>query len=145
MFSFTLRYAFRSTEKVALQEIGPRFTLKLRSLRKGLPAVKNLGEVAKGLEFDPFEEPENQNKELTKDKSEGDESMEVVEEQPKDAKKTLPPKEDEFLWVWKVRCMFLGLFDVCADCTCGFSRSSRLRDVHSSYSTDMYLFQNTRT
>lgn len=34
------RYAFRSTEKVALQEIGPRFTLKLRWLKKGLPAPK---------------------------------------------------------------------------------------------------------
>jgi glutamine cyclotransferase len=32
-------YAFRSPEKVALQEIGPRFTLKLRSLKKNIPAV----------------------------------------------------------------------------------------------------------
>ncbi|KAK0189096.1 anticodon-binding protein [Armillaria mellea] len=46
------RYAFRSTEKVALQEIGPRFTLKLRSLRKGIPAVQRFGEAPKGLEFD---------------------------------------------------------------------------------------------
>ncbi|ETW78862.1 hypothetical protein HETIRDRAFT_14859, partial [Heterobasidion irregulare TC 32-1] len=30
------RYAFRTPEKVALQEIGPRFTLKLRSMKKGL-------------------------------------------------------------------------------------------------------------
>ena len=34
------RYAFKSTEKTALQEIGPRFTLKLRWLKKGLPSVK---------------------------------------------------------------------------------------------------------
>ncbi|KAH7107834.1 Brix-domain-containing protein [Auriculariales sp. MPI-PUGE-AT-0066] len=34
------RYAFRSTEKVALQEIGPRFTLKLKWLKKGLPVAK---------------------------------------------------------------------------------------------------------
>lgn len=29
------RYVFRNTEKVGLQELGPRFTLKLRSLQKG--------------------------------------------------------------------------------------------------------------
>ncbi|KAF9031368.1 Brix-domain-containing protein [Hymenopellis radicata] len=73
------RYAFRSTEKVALQEIGPRFTLKLRSLRKGIPAVKNLGEAPKPLEFDT-----------------GDE-----EEESKEEGKLVPPKQDEFLWAWK--------------------------------------------
>lgn len=31
------RYEFRSTEKAALQEIGPRFTLKLVSMASGLP------------------------------------------------------------------------------------------------------------
>src|ERR1700729_1244853 len=49
--TFFNRYAFRSTEKVALQEIGPRFTLKLRSLRKGLPAVQNFGEAPKTTEI----------------------------------------------------------------------------------------------
>lgn len=34
------RYVFKSTEKTGLQEIGPRFTLKLRWLKKGVPAVK---------------------------------------------------------------------------------------------------------
>lgn len=29
------RYIFKSTEKTGLQELGPRFTLKLRSLQKG--------------------------------------------------------------------------------------------------------------
>jgi ribosome production factor 1 len=33
------RYAFTSPTQAKLQEIGPRFTLKLRWLRKGLPAV----------------------------------------------------------------------------------------------------------
>lgn len=51
-----LRYAFRTPEKVALQEIGPRFTLKLRSLKKGLPAVKALGEAPPALEFDNFDD-----------------------------------------------------------------------------------------
>ncbi|EJU03799.1 Brix-domain-containing protein [Dacryopinax primogenitus] len=34
------RYVFKSTEKTGLQEIGPRFTLKLRWLKKGLPTAK---------------------------------------------------------------------------------------------------------
>jgi ribosome production factor 1 len=33
------RYQFDSLTKASLQEIGPRFTLKLRWMRKGLPAV----------------------------------------------------------------------------------------------------------
>ena len=110
------RYAFRSTEKVSLQEIGPRFTLKLRSLRKGLPAVKNLGEAPKSLEFDTFEteEPDQKAKAPTEeaapteepapDDGEGkSEDVEMAEEAP--AKKTLPPKTDEYLWMWKVRAL----------------------------------------
>ncbi|KAI0080147.1 Brix-domain-containing protein [Panus rudis PR-1116 ss-1] len=108
------RYAFRSTEKVALQEIGPRFTLKLKSLRKGLPAVTNLGEVAKDLEFDNFQDmPESsiskdtaQGKASNADTAEHDESMEQDEGESENQKgkkksKTLPPKEDEYQWVWK--------------------------------------------
>lgn len=30
------RYEFKSGEKVAIRELGPRFTLKLRSLQKGM-------------------------------------------------------------------------------------------------------------
>ena len=33
--SFLRRYQFRNSEKAGLQELGPRFTLKLRSLQKG--------------------------------------------------------------------------------------------------------------
>ena len=54
------RYAFRSTEKVALQEIGPRFTLKLRWLKKGIPAVQQFGAPPKPLEFDAAEPAEEQ-------------------------------------------------------------------------------------
>ncbi|KAL4260542.1 U3 snoRNP protein/Ribosome production factor 1 [Pleurotus pulmonarius] len=46
------RYAFRSPEKVALQEIGPRFTLKLRSLRKDIPAVTRFGDAPPELCFE---------------------------------------------------------------------------------------------
>ncbi|KAF5355281.1 hypothetical protein D9758_006081 [Tetrapyrgos nigripes] len=81
------RYAFRSSEKVALQEIGPRFTLKLRSLRKDIPAVFNLGEDTKPLTFDTEDGPE---------------SNEGTSESPSTStEKVTPPKQDEYLWSWK--------------------------------------------
>ena len=32
---FAYRYVFRNNKKVGLQQLGPKFTLKLRSLQKG--------------------------------------------------------------------------------------------------------------
>ena len=93
-------YAFRSTEKVALQEIGPRFTLKLRSLKKGLPAVNYLGDVAKPLEFDDFSGLEEKTERPDEDQGEAGDS-EVPAEAVKPSKK-VPPKADEYEWVWKV-------------------------------------------
>lgn len=93
-------YAFRSTEKVALQEIGPRFTLKLRSLKKGLPAVNYLGDVAKPLEFDDFSELEEKIDRPAEDQGESGGS-EVPAEAVKPSRK-VPPKADEYEWVWKV-------------------------------------------
>ena len=83
------RYAFRSTEKVALQEIGPRFTLKLRSLRKGIPAVQNFGEAPKPLEFDS-----------------GQDESEPKEPGANEPTEVTPPKQDEYLWNWKVSLYF---------------------------------------
>jgi len=71
-----------------LQEIGPRFTLKLRSLRKGIPAVQRLGENPQPLELGPAEA-----------QSEEDETQ--VSE-PAVAAPVAPPREDEYLWLWKV-------------------------------------------
>ncbi|KAJ6616248.1 anticodon-binding protein [Mycena sp. CBHHK59/15] len=93
------RYAFRSPEKVALQEIGPRFTLKLRSLRKGIPAVQRFGEDPKPLVFevDSKEEEEGTLEEASAapggDVGEGA----VADKTPK----VVPPRTDEFLWAWK--------------------------------------------
>lgn len=103
--SKTNRYAFRSTEKVALQEIGPRFTLKLRSLRKGLPAVKNLGAIPTDLEFDTTnasEDVEKVNEESRPTEDTMNDENEQNEEPDPNPKKTLPPTEDEYQWVWKV-------------------------------------------
>ncbi|KAJ3534680.1 hypothetical protein NM688_g7101 [Phlebia brevispora] len=98
------RYAFRSLEKVSLQEIGPRFTLKLRSLRKGLPAVRNLGEAPKSLEFDTFEDDEKEEPSLREgeDSPQADEDVEMAKDEPaQKEKKVLPPQQDEYLWTWK--------------------------------------------
>ncbi|KAI0641903.1 Brix-domain-containing protein [Trametes meyenii] len=100
------RYAFRSTERVALQEIGPRFTLKLRYLKKGLPAVKNLGAPSKPLEFDA--EENEQEKQALKDIEMGEAQALGEEQNTEDAEnmgankqKVAPPTEDEYLWMWK--------------------------------------------
>ena len=88
-------YAFRSTEKVALQEIGPRFTLKLRCLKKGIPAVFDFGEEPQPLALD--ESPPV----LAGEKDQ--EASENYEELLAEPKKTVPPKHDEIIWAWKVR------------------------------------------
>ncbi|KAJ3850880.1 anticodon-binding protein [Lentinula lateritia] len=87
------RYAFRSPEKVALQEIGPRFTLKLRSLRKGIPAVYNLAEEPKGLEFDVDESKSSAEETLDSDENKQNAS--------RASEKVIPPKQDDYLWKWK--------------------------------------------
>ncbi|PPQ62865.1 hypothetical protein CVT24_006263 [Panaeolus cyanescens] len=89
------RYAFRSTEKVALQEIGPRFTLKLRWLKKGIPAVQRIGE---GPEELMFEEPSQS---PTTTPADAEEPSEENQAAPAPKQKTVPPKQDEFLWQWK--------------------------------------------
>jgi len=87
------RYAFRSPEKVALQEIGPRFTLKLRWVKKGLPAVQNFGAVEQPLEIsvgtEESEEPAHQ--QTPEDVEEADEAPSLKN----------PPKDNDFLWQWK--------------------------------------------
>lgn len=111
------RYAFRSEEKVALQEIGPRFTLKLRSLRKGIPAVQNFGEAPKKTEMQVGVDEEAQDEvqvregiaELEGEKEPEKEKGTGEDEEISRKKVVKPPKQDEFLWVWKV-CRFLLVF-----------------------------------
>lgn len=118
------RYAFRSTEKVALQEIGPRFTLKLRTLRKGIPAVKHFGEEPKPLTFDldagKGEQDDEEAPTLDEEKSK--------EDQDNASTKVVPPKQDEFLWAWKVGIVFIHI-TLHTDLSC--SRNWRRQDAHS--------------
>ena len=128
------RYAFRSVEKVQLQEIGPRFTLKLRSLKKGLPAVKNLGELSKPLEFDTFDnEAEQSAKPEQSAETQGEDAMDE-DEQPgpsePEPKKAVPPKDDEYQWIWKVCRVCIHAISCLTPMR--FSRSSRLRGERSS-------------
>ncbi|TDL26754.1 Brix-domain-containing protein [Rickenella mellea] len=100
------RYAFRSVEKAALQEIGPRFTLKLRWLKKGLPAVQKFGNPAKPLEFSE-DNPEiaESNEKASSEESDKLESVggqhashdDSIDRPPR----VEPPTQDEYLWIWK--------------------------------------------
>jgi hypothetical protein len=71
-------------------------------LKKGLPAVNYLGDVAKPLEFDNFSESEEKKEE----KLAGDDLgvVDARDESPKEvaSPKKVPPKADEYEWVWKV-------------------------------------------
>ena len=100
-------YGFRSTEKAALQEIGPRYMLKLRSLIAGLPAVKAFSEPSTKLEFDEFDDVEtNSLKAKAKanclqrksKKAEDKEGMEDGDSESQVMKTTRPPRVDECQW-----------------------------------------------
>ncbi|KAJ1306628.1 hypothetical protein OPQ81_007624 [Rhizoctonia solani] len=89
------RYAFRSSEKAALQEIGPRFTLKLRSLKKGLPVLENLSNPPPPLEFASDEESTmNQGAESS---TSGEQGAGIINEKAERA----PNVSNDFEWVWK--------------------------------------------
>ena len=89
-----------------MQEIGPRFTLKLRWLKKKIPAVQNFGDDAKALAFDT---DDGCSKEQTHDliidgQEQHNESSpgELKISSSKEPPKVVPPKHDEYLWQWKV-------------------------------------------
>ncbi|KAJ6539737.1 anticodon-binding protein [Mycena capillaripes] len=105
------RYAFRSPEKVALQEIGPRFTLRLRSLRKGIPAVQRFGDEPKPLVFEVGTKEEDEEEGTLEEgavpAAEGAESAEGTDGEgaegaaPPKPRPVVPPMTDEYLWEWK--------------------------------------------
>jgi ribosome production factor 1 len=66
------RYMFKSDEKAKLQEIGPKFTLKLRSLKKGLP--KGAGVWDGEIHFDGKDNAD----EVDKDAEEGGQDGDIV-------------------------------------------------------------------
>jgi ribosome production factor 1 len=86
------RYAFRSPEKVALQEIGPRFTLKLKWMKKGIPAMSNFGEAPLPLESRSNAPPADP----------GIASLETISNEQTAKIEIASTKQDEVLWAWKV-------------------------------------------
>ncbi|THH05980.1 hypothetical protein EW145_g4401 [Phellinidium pouzarii] len=104
------------SKKAALQEIGPRFTLKLRWVKKGLPAMHVRGRPSKPLEMGSAE---------VEDESEGscwrteiidakldEESDHHIDDvvgtgeqnasaQENKNSKIEPPAVDEYIWMWK--------------------------------------------
>ena len=84
---------------MALQEIGPRFTLKLRWLKKGIPAVYHYVEDPQPLTVVPSPVADGINRAGL---------AAHLEKEPSDEKlsKTIPPKRDEFIWKWKVCRVF---------------------------------------
>ncbi|KAL5513324.1 RPF1 [Sanghuangporus vaninii] len=103
------RYAFRSPEKAALQEIGPRFTLKLRWMKKGTPVVQALGQPSKSLKLALDEDDQDEEKQNKVTGSPGNPDAELGEEvdlertelDAKVKKSLLPPTKDEYIWMWK--------------------------------------------
>jgi len=102
-------------EKAASQEVGPCFTLQLRSLRTGLPAVKEPREPSTKLGFDGFNDivadgghPEGKGtnqpppEEVGED-GKGEEVVEDVESESKPRMKFKPSAFGEYEWKRKVR------------------------------------------
>ena len=95
---------FPSATSARLQEIGPRFTLKLRWLRKGLPAVTaGDGQIPKGGDPEDIDE-----KELSpqgkKDETEAMGEIASQSEVPLRHNVPIPAldEEQEYEWKWKV-------------------------------------------
>lgn len=102
---------FASPTSARLQEIGPRFTLKLRWLRKGLPSVTAPdGRIAHG--GDPGEEDNAPDEEevARQEKADEDVAMGEIGKTPSapvadaSTNAVIPPldEEQEYEWKWKV-------------------------------------------
>lgn len=113
---------FKSPTAAKLQEIGPRFTLKLRWLRKGLPAVGAADGVAPGqaAEEDAASDDEADEGDDQLNDQEMDDGMEVDRQGDSEDEEAKPKKKDEgkakggrripaldeqqeYEWKWKVR------------------------------------------
>jgi hypothetical protein len=94
-----IRYVFDSPTKARLQEIGPRFTLKLRWLKKGLPSVTAPdGRIAHGGNDDLDKV------DLEAEKKEEDDAMGDIGTTPTQQGPIIPPldQEQEYEWKWRV-------------------------------------------
>lgn len=107
------RYQFESVTKATLQEIGPRFTLKLRWMRKGLPAVTAAdGRIPGGARGDGEEDAEDGEEATVPDEDEAMDEDAAMKEIGTAAGRTKAPtreelgipaldEEQEYEWKWK--------------------------------------------
>jgi ribosome production factor 1 len=107
------RYQFESVTKASLQEIGPRFTLKLRWMRKGLPAVTAAdGRIPGGARGDGEEDAEDGEEATVPDEDEAMDEDAAMKEIGTAAARTKAPtreelgipaldEEQEYEWKWK--------------------------------------------
>ncbi|WVQ85853.1 hypothetical protein IAT38_008021 [Cryptococcus sp. DSM 104549] len=110
------RYMFTSATSAKLQEIGPRFTLKLRWLRKGLPAVTApdgrapAGGDPEGSDADSDDEEVDEEALARQEKMDEDEAMKEIGKPSKAEKGKGKEKgikvpeldeEQEYEWKWK--------------------------------------------
>lgn len=105
-----IRYVFDSPTKARLQEIGPRFTLKLRWLKKGLPSVTAPdGRIAHGGDDDY----NNKVDEAAERQEEDDAMGDIGTSNPSAGQQgpIIPPldQEQEYEWKWKWRVSPLSL------------------------------------
>lgn len=108
---------FASPTKAKLQEIGPKFTLKLRWLRKGLPSVLAADGVAphaknadKASDEEDVEEEEGKDVAMDEDMVKNDQEEEVAGNQKEKnvvngVKIPALDEEQEYEWKWKVRAV----------------------------------------
>jgi ribosome production factor 1 len=106
---------FASPTKAKLQEIGPKFTLKLRWLRKGLPSVLAADGVAPHAknadkasdEEDAEEDAEGEGEDVAmKDKDDADVSEKKEKNVVNGVKIPALDEEQEYEWKWKVSNVF---------------------------------------
>lgn len=121
---------FKSAEKTALQEIGPRFTLKLRYIKKGIPAVRQLGAAPPPLMFDDGEEGVDPADVSDEAQQKHDSTM---------AQKSTPPaKDEEYIWQRKV-CRHVSHIYRIELLTHALSRNWRRPGKRFSYSPSGYV------
>lgn len=125
---------FTSPTQAKLQEIGPRFTLKMRWLKKGLPSVTAPdGRIANGGDANEgnYDDAEVEKQE----KADEDEAMGELGKAPAqntDQRPVIPPldEEQEYEWKWKVSRPYTMLVWMRLLIPC--SPRWRFRDAHSS-------------
>lgn len=149
------RYAFTSPTSAKLQEIGPRFTLKLRWMRKGLPAVRaGDGRMPSGGDAGEEEFAIDDDEEVeAQEKMDEEEAAAEMGQGPAKNQNITPSgqaipaldEEQEYEWKWKVSSALGNMMLTCSQkwksrvgpssyrlCICLYSLHLRFSSMHHS-------------